>query len=453
MTHSTTQENNVAWRLERTLSKAITLITICSASFLLCTTLFTAPRSTIHNIDDTSRIVFSPLIDTNDKSTAMQSRHYQYQQQQNFHRRLAVAPPIVDDPIDNYLFIIIHYHKTGHDLSRSLIDMISAGIPDIPRPIVWSRKSMITSYSKAVKCPTNVNLPAGNILVLTAPNFFCDPTMLAEILLSERDSSSIFRRNKFATRGVKIIHLIRNPFSLAVSNYNYHAQDPTPESWVYRTNPCKVEMLRGQSYRDLLLPTLASIMKEDDFQALKDRCNFLFRNPQRPELKGEHMFAHLQQLEPKLGVQLSTLHMLTQGVSGGDITRMVSNILKFSNLKRLVSHTNALHHIPTNKPNHDLIQVMSLSTDDFIVDPHGMALRVLDFCFGNNVSEDIRKKIAFKYEQSYMTLQEGGGDIHVTHKIDNTDILKDSLRKDELFGRILGNLENVVEMALEESRG
>jgi hypothetical protein len=52
-----------------------------------------------------------------------------------------------------------------------------------------------------------------------------------------------------------------------------------------------------------------------------------------------------------------------------------------------------------------------------------------------------------------MTLQEGGGDSHVTHTIENTEKLKESLRKDQLFGRILGNLENVVEMALEESRG
>lgn len=226
-----------------------------------------------------------------------------------------------------------------------------------------------------------------------------------------------------------------------------------PESWVYKADPCKIEMLRGQSYPDLLLPTLSPIMNEDDFRALDDRCNFLFQNPQRPELKRERMFAHLQQLEPELGVQLSTLHMLTQGVSGGDITRMVSNIIKFHDLKRLVSHTNALHHLPNDNASHNLIQVMSLSTDDFIVDPHGMALRVLDFCFGNNVSEDSRRNIAFKYEQSYLTLQEGGGDSHVTHKIDNTEMLKESLRKDELFGRILGNLENVVESALAESRG
>ena len=131
---------------------------------------------------------------------------------------------------------------------------------------------------------------------------------------------------------------------------------------------------------------------------------------------------------------------------------MVSNILKFDSLKRLVSHTNALHHVPTNKANH-LIQVISLSTDDFIADPHGMALRFLEFCFGSTVAEDVRRKIALKYEQSYVTLQESGGDSHVTHTSDNTEMLKESLRKDELFGRILGNLENVVAMALEESRG
>ena len=28
-------------------------------------------------------------------------------------------------------------------------------------------------------------------------------------------------------RGVKVVHLVRNPFSMAVSNYHYHAQIPT----------------------------------------------------------------------------------------------------------------------------------------------------------------------------------------------------------------------------------
>jgi hypothetical protein len=32
-------------------------------------------------------------------------------------------------------------------------------------------------------------------------------------------------------------------------------------------------------------------------------------------------------------------------------------------------------------------------------------------------------------------------------------MLKESLRSDALFGRVLGNIENVVEQALAESRG
>lgn len=191
-------------------------------------------------------------------------------------------------------------------------------------------------------------------------------------------------------------------------------------------------------------------MNGNDFRELYERCNFLFQNPDRPQLQNQYLYKHLSELDPSLGVQLSTLHMMTQVVTGGDITRMASNIVKLNDLKHSVARSNALHHLATGNPNDELIQVMSLSTDDFIVDPNGMARRFIDFCFGNTVSDEIKTGIAQHYEQSYMDLKSGS---HVTHTRGNTDVLKEALRADTLFGRVLCNLENVVEQALAESRG
>lgn len=139
--YCTRQDNNLASRRESKLCKALTLIEIFLASFLLFT--FVSPRTNVQ-----SGISFN--IYNHDEIFASQSWHHHHQQQHH-HRQLAVSSPTVDAPLENFLYIIIHYHKTGHDLSRSLIDMISAGIPDIPKPIVWKRKTMINSYSNAVK--------------------------------------------------------------------------------------------------------------------------------------------------------------------------------------------------------------------------------------------------------------------------------------------------------------
>lgn len=54
------------------------------------------------------------------------------------------------------------------------------------------------------------------------PDFFCSDS---EVLDSMLDKS------KQGKKTTKIVHFIRNPFSMVLSNYFYHAQSPTPEKW------------------------------------------------------------------------------------------------------------------------------------------------------------------------------------------------------------------------------
>jgi hypothetical protein len=156
-----------------------------------------------------------------------------------------------------------------------------------------------------------------------------------------------------------------------------------PESWVHKLNPCKLEKFRGQYYPDLLVPILSPVIDANDFHQLDECCDLLFQNPQRPDLQTKYLYAHLRTLEPELGLQLSTIHMLKQGYSGGDLTRMAANILGLNRLQQLMARENAMHQV-TSQQNKELIQVVTLSTDDFIIDPGGMVCRFLDFCFGGN---------------------------------------------------------------------
>lgn len=56
----------------------------------------------------------------------------------------------------DYTYIIIHYHKTGHDLTRSLVDMISSGIPGISKPTVWTRRTMLGTFNKDSKVGNSI---------------------------------------------------------------------------------------------------------------------------------------------------------------------------------------------------------------------------------------------------------------------------------------------------------
>ena len=59
-----------------------------------------------------------------------------------------------DDDDREFMYIIIHYHKTGHDLTRSLIDMISSGLPGISKPVVWPRRTMLRTFLSETKVST-----------------------------------------------------------------------------------------------------------------------------------------------------------------------------------------------------------------------------------------------------------------------------------------------------------
>lgn len=76
-------------------------------------------------------------------------------------------------------------------------------------------------HPHSVPC-TRIQLQTGTIMVQHAPDLFCTPDELAHLLLNGGKDHDVQR-----DRGVKVVHLIRNPFNMAVSNYHYHARVPT----------------------------------------------------------------------------------------------------------------------------------------------------------------------------------------------------------------------------------
>ena len=336
------------------------------------------------------------------------------------------------DP-STYSYLIIQYHKTGHALSQILTDLIKY---DEDTPFNHVQRSTLPKriHDPQTKCPINMDLLPGMIYIQAGPDFFCDVTILAEELLRQTSNGRI-------KKGIKIIHLVRNPFQMAVSNYQYHSQDITPEKWVRGYNVCKEE--HDPVYNpELLMPTLggAGLMSYADFSAVLDLCHSLFQT--HVGLETAYYDTHLLNLEPREGLLLATTTLMRGKI--GDITRMANNILKLQQLQDLEAQANlAQHHIlPENESR---IQVLTLAMDDFTVNPYHSAMHFLEFILRDIVSPEVKERIAIGFVRDYES--KFNGHMHITTGNDNNAMLEASLREHELFGRILGNIEHVVSSA------
>lgn len=375
----------------------------------------------------------------------------------------------------SYAYLIVHYHKTGHHLSRQLRDFLVAGT-DGAHPVSDGMENAFERrmHEEDTGCPHSVVLNPGVISVQAAPDFFCDASVLVEYLLRQDDEyvddggTTARARKKL---GIKVVHLVRDPFSLAVSNWIYHAQYPTPELWVKDVDPCTEELWFGtQGYRDLVRPTLISgddpIMRYDDFDAIRGICAGLYRTTKeaKNDKRPWSYYTHLRHLDPESALSMATTHMMGQGMTGGDIVRMANNVVKLRQAMHLEDQIRLSRHVVPDA-NTRMIQVMTLSMEEFTREPRAATIRFLDFALGDSSPPDVKERIAAEYESSYIAkVREGnehitndkeitngkyGGDVNIVEKKED---LEGFLRHHDLFGRVLGNIERLINGALLESR-
>ena len=77
-------------------------------------------------------------------------------------------------------YLIIHYHKTGHHLSRQLRDFLVAGTNGKP-PVSNGRENAFQHrwHEQGTGCPHAMVLHPGIVAVQAAPDFFCTVSVLA----------------------------------------------------------------------------------------------------------------------------------------------------------------------------------------------------------------------------------------------------------------------------------
>ena len=175
--------------------------------------------------------------------------------------RANAAAGELENPISNqgesahdYGVVMVMYHKTGYVLSRILMKLtigleyeamgrsekevkeaksvLGRAVDHIDETtgerIAFDQRGNWNNnfvdarrHEGVVNCPLDFRPRGGAIHLQEAPDFFCGDVMLSRIMLGVRDVP----RNKFGK--TKIVHFVRNPFEMALSNYFYHSQEPS----------------------------------------------------------------------------------------------------------------------------------------------------------------------------------------------------------------------------------
>ena len=329
----------------------------------------------------------------------------------------------VEQADDEHAYLILQYHKTGWLITKKIKNAVSS-LTSIRRgDRVYLRTS---SYSDTTECPS-IRLRPHLLYIHSNPSLFCDATSLADTLSAHAK--------------VKILHFVRNPFSLAVSNYLYHRQDPTPEEWVHDANPC-TGLLSSTGRNET---GGYSIMGDSDFRTIGDICRGLFRT--RPGLEDKSYYQHLLSLPPEEGLELATCHIVI-----ASMIKMVNTILKFEQINRYYSENSAYE---------ERLEILTISMDKLQKNTWKVGRRAFDFVLGPYASDDVKDYLATRLRNDYRRRTRHGnshitssearyGNSHVTFSeaaAKEKERLLSYLKGHQFWGRVLGNMELVTNTA------
>jgi hypothetical protein len=131
---------------------------------------------------------------------------------------------------------------------------------------------------------------------------------------------------------------------MAISNYLYHSQDPTPEDWVIRDengycDPCIID----HEFLRFLIPdnqttgndeSGTKILTRHQVDKLEVLCHELMHNPETGT-PYKHFYEGLQTLPFYDGLRLATIVLLVEGGhAGGDLLRMSNNVVRLNEWQR-----------------------------------------------------------------------------------------------------------------------
>jgi hypothetical protein len=189
-------------------------------------------------------------------------------------------------------------------------------------------------------------------------------------------------------------------------------------------------------------------MNREKLNDVESLCHSLFQNPNNLDLLHASFYDHLLKLPRFDGLRLSTSRQIigSGGVvssSGGDILRMTNNALK---LRQLVDYDsgNSTQSDSAIGMRSD-VQVMTTYMSQWVLDPYGTTLAVVDFVFGDDMPSYRKHMIAKGYRDKYETKSSNPDEQHVTSNKDfvrdQKKELMDLLKSDPVLSPLLNEMQ------------
>lgn len=305
-------------------------------------------------------------------------------------------------------------------------------------------------HNQTTGCPiwNLARMEPGTVHMVTAPDIFCP-----------------LQQQQTLPPATRIIHFVRDPIDMALSNYLYHKQDPTPEPWVKSTllNPCQYDTSR----LEYLLEEL-KVVNMMDIEKVQHMCQSYRPPPPTTTTSRGTLSFHdlLRELPNYEGLRLATAQFLiaNNSESGGDLLRMPNNIQRLQ---------------AWQEESESSMMLRTVSMDQLIGDMKSTTRNVVNFILHSNDDDTnnsnknhVAEKIANQMTQTYKgkkddstrgnslqsirsstttTTNKKQGVSHVSQGVLNKSerqLLKETLQADEVLGSILLKMRTIVDRAL-----
>lgn len=377
--------------------------------------------------------------------------HFQNDESSSFSRSLATEEEEDDDEANlhfwKYAYVIVTYHKSGHELSHVLRGYLDHQFKGFGGKLRRNMVSPRENFNPLTKC-SELSFGPGTITIIEAPEFHCTGGELANILMNNPNP----KKTKW---GIKIIHLVRNPFSMAVSNYHYHSQDPTPEPYVHWKNPCLLYNVHTGPVADLVAPLLSNptmgiqevynstsalparmpIMTHGDFTNIIDDCNSLYQTEH--DLGNATYYEHLRALPPEIGLRMATADKFSH------IALMASDMIMFDRVRQLEWERTA------NRPwrRQRRLSIITMPMEEWIDHPDESMYKFLEFVFQDHIPKRMKENVSGRYGKAFFKKRVESQHI-TTGKYANTAELVEYLRRDAVYGGPLARIEALLDDVL-----
>lgn len=340
--------------------------------------------------------------------------------------------------LHKYAWVFVAYDKFGYTVAHQFYEQLQKSMEDQDRQTHRNgghlQEQFIDSRSQfnaETQCP-DFNLESSTVTIFESPEFHCSMAKLRSLFMDHKDLT----QEKW---GVKLIHLVRNPFSMAVASYRDRKSIRAPEEVRFK-NPCTsltqtitTEGGTNWSVAGLNSPLLSEngIMSEEYFDLILANCQNIYQT--RPGLERASYQQHLEQLPPAVGLRLAVADGLNS------VAQMASGLIVFDQVRALMQEEMANPDWKKTR----YLDIMTVPLDEVLDYPGNSMVDFLDFVFGEHMSSYSKHKAAKDYERNRI-----GEDFSTDAK--EREKLIGLLRDDPLFGGPLKRVESLLESVLSE---